>query len=329
MRALCVFAGLIMTAGCGKPPNVDTITATPIPSTSAVLRSPNGQKQVLLVRFGTRWRGNLDDTFAATSAAVFAAAADGLPPQWLGLADPSEPQIGTEGWKPLREVPTIVADAWVAGDPALRGTEPSSLVVLIRIAGTSDPARAITASLAGELAAAAGLSPPGEEAADDPGLIASRVAVEAAARAVTREETGEMNPNGKVAIIQVPVFLNDRYLAVEHAMFEDHGGEGGGFASSRFSLHDVATGASLDPDSLLDGTLREKLATIAGVRTLGGEIAVPSEWHPARPGIVLFYGEGRIAPVERGAVRVVVKWRDVLPLLAGDSPLRAIAASIH
>ncbi len=334
MRVSCALACLLVAAGCTKPPSVDTFTASPLPAACVALRSPNGQRQALLVRFGTRWHGHVDDILPAgrtgTSRAVFAVADDGAVPSLVHPENPDEPPIELTGWKPVQGIPLLVVEAWAAGSPALRQSEPASLVAMIRVAGALPAARLITAALANELAAAAGLPDPGADAIEDPGLIVSRVAVEAAARAVINEDTGEVNKLGRIAILQIPVFLNNRFLAVEHFTFEDHGGSGGGFATSRFSLHNLETGDSPDPDELLNREARAKLAQFGPVRAGAddGDPLIPEDWHPARPGIVLFYRAGTIAPIDRGAVRVVVRWKDVLPLLPADSPLRALAGSI-
>jgi len=330
MRALLPLLLLSLAAGCSKPPSVDTFTAAPLSSACVALRSPNGQRQAFLVRFGVRWQGHVDDSFASTSRAVFAIAEGGAVPSLVYPADPGEPPVDLDGWKPLTNLPLLVIEAWAAGDPALRALEPSSIVGMIRIPGDSPAAFAVSASLAGELSGAALLPAPTGEALDDPGTIASRVAIEAAALAVADEDTGRTSPLGKMAILQIPVFLNDRWLAVEHFTFEDHGGPGGGLATSRFSLHDLETGDLFDPDALLDSVVLAKLAQWSALHSGRADTPkVPSAWHPSRPGVVLVYHAGVIAPVERGAVRLVVPWREVLPMLPSVSPLREIAGSIH
>jgi hypothetical protein len=118
-----------------------------------------------------------------------------------------------------------------------------------------------------------------------------------------------------MAVFQIPVFLNHRFIAVEHHIFEDNDGVTGGREHSRFTLHNLKTGESPDPDVLIELPMLARLARMADSQT------TPSGWYPARPGIVLvFAAEG---------ARLVVPWRDALPVLPEDSPLRAVAESVH
>jgi len=189
---------------------------------------------------------------------------------------------------------------------------------MLRVAGDSPPITAVNAALAAALEAVVGLvSPPGDTL-EDPGAVAARVAVEAAIQAVVDEDSGEVNPRARVAVLQIPVLLNRRSLAVEHLLFEDNGTADGGAGTSRFTLHDLETGVSPDMDATLDAATRAKLSALPGMT------AAPAEWYPSRPGIVLVYRDAHGAEIRR-----VVPWREVLPLLPQDSPLRAVADSVY
>jgi hypothetical protein len=310
---------LIFTAaGCSRPPSAETFTAEPLTSSFAVLRSSNGQRQVLLVRAGSRWHGHLDDTFAATVRVVVADADDGALLDTVHPTDPAEPPVEIVGWRSTRDAPPVVVEAWAAGDPALRASGPSSLVSMLQVAGDSPSIAAVNAALAAAFEGAVGLvSPPGDTL-ENPGAIAARVAVEAAIQAVVDEDSGEVNPGARVAVLQIPVLLNRRFLAVEHLLFEDSGADDGGAGSSRFTLHDLETGDSPDIDATLDAATRANLLAIAEVN------ATTADWYPARPGIALVYRDAQGSEVRR-----VVPWRAVLPLLPEDSPLRAVAESVH
>ena len=313
VRAPLLFLFVLAAAGCSRPPAADTFTAEPLTSSFAALRSPNGQRQVLLVRTGSRWHGHLDDTFAVTSRAVVADADGNSFLEVVHPVDPAEPPVEIADWRHVRDLPVLIAEAWAAGDPALRADGPSSLVSMLRVAGDAPSIAAVNAALAAEFEAAVGLAPPVGDTLEDAGAIAARVAVEAAVRAVVGDETGEVNPRARMAVLQIPVLLNARFLAVEHQVFEDHGGEDGGVGSSRFTLHDLETGGSPDLDALVN------LDLLARFGELTGSEETPASWYPSRPGIVLAY-----RPVRR-----VVPWREVLPLLPEDSPLRAVAESVH
>lgn len=270
------------------------------------------------MRVGTRWHGHFDDTFAPTSRSVVAEADAGDFLDTVHPADPAEPPIEIAGWRTLRDLPVLVVESWAAGDPSLRATGPSSIVSMLRVAGDSPAAAAVSAALAAEFEGAVGLAAPPGDTLEDPGAVASRVAAEAAARAVVDEESGTVNPRARMAVFQVPVLLNQRFLAVEHQIFEDGGGVGGGSGTSRFTLHNLETGETADLDALVD------LGQLARLGALTGATESPSGWYPARPGVVLVY-----RGVSGTDTRLVVPWRDVLPLMPADSPLRAVADSVH
>ncbi|HUG12250.1 MAG TPA: hypothetical protein VMM36_14630 [Opitutaceae bacterium] len=318
VRALCLLLLLIAAAGCSRPPSVASFDASPLPSAFASLHSPNGQRQVLLVRTGSRWQGHLDDSFAATAHSVVAETDDGSLPEILHPADLAEPPIEIAGWRQTRDAPVLIVESWAAGDPALRASGPSAIVSMIRVAGDSFAIAAINATLAAELEGAVGLAAPVGETLTDPGAVASRVAIEAAVRVVVDEESGAVNPRARIAVFQIPVLLNRRFLAVEHQIFEDHGNEEGAASPSRFTLHNLETGESPDPDALLDPALLARLAALAG------ETTASADWYVARPGIVLVTRDAHGAESRR-----VVPWRDALPLLPADSPLRDVAESLH
>lgn len=318
MRTAIAFALLLAAAGCSRTPSADTFTAEPLPSAFAAVRSPNGQRQALVVRAGAHWQGHLDDVFASSAQLVFGEPTDGSFPEVLHPADSAGPPVEIAGWRPVSGLPVLIVDAWAAGDPALRAQGPSAMVAMLRLSGDSTASLDVNAALAAEFEGAVGLaSPPGDTPAD-PGAIAARVAVEAAVLAVLDEESGAVSPRARMAVGQIPVFLNARFLAVEHRIFEERGDGAPGSASSRFTLHDLLTGATLEPDALIDQ------AALAALSAITGAADAPVGWYPARPGIVV---------VHRGAgdvyLRRVVRWRDALPLLPADSPLRAMAESVH
>jgi len=318
MRAPILLMLVLAAAGCSRPPSADTFTASPLTSSFAALRSANGQRQVLLVRVGMRWHGHFDDTFAATSRVVAAESDNDSILDAVHPVDPAEPPVGIADWRPIRDLPVLIVESWAAGDPSLLASGPSSLVSMLRVAGDSAAAADVSAALAAEFEGAVGLAAPADDTLADPGAVASRVAVEAAVRAVIDEESGVANPRARMAIFQIPVLLNQRFLAVEHQVLEDHGGEDGGVETSRFTLHNLETGESLDLVALLDPDQLARLAALAGA------VGSPVDWYPARPGVVLVY---RATSGE--SVRRVVPWRAVLPLVQEDSPLRAVADSVH
>jgi len=317
MRLWWVFL-LLAAAGCSRPPSADTFSAEPLPSAFAVLRSPNGQRQLLLVRGGSRWHGHLDDTFSATALTVVAEADDGTISEVLHPTDPTEHPVEIAGWRQLRDAPLLIVEAWAAGDPSLRASGPSALVSMLRVAGDSPAIDKVNAALAAELEGAVGLAAPMGETLADPGAVVSRVAIEAAVRVVVDEESGAVNPRARIAVFQVPILLNRRFLAVEHQTFEDHGDNGEAASPSRFTLHNLETGDSPDPDALLDQSMLARIAALAG------DTVPPADWYVARPGIVLV---NRDAPGAES--RRVARWRDALPLLPEDSPLREVADSVH
>jgi hypothetical protein len=315
VRALSHFLLLFAVAGCSRPPSADSFDASPLPSAFAVLRSPNGQRQVLLVRAGTRWQGHFDDGFAATVHSVVGETEDENLPDLLHPADPDEPPIETAGWRQTRDAPLVIVEAWAAGDPALRASGPSAIVSMIRVAGESPAIDIVNAALAAELEGAVGLAAPVGEMLTDPAAVVSQTAAEAAVRVVVDEDSGAVNPHARIAVFQVPVLLNRRFLAVEHQIFEHHGAGEDVASSSRFTLHNLETGESPAPDALLDQALLARMAALAG------DASAPTEWYPARPGIVLVFAAGD--------ARRVVLWRVALPLLPEDSPLREVAESVH
>ena len=331
MRTLSVVLLVLFAAGCSKPPGADTFTASPLPSAFVVLRSPNGQRHALLTLCGDRWQGQVDDTFAASSRAVFAGASGRELPEFVDFADPSAPPEDIAAWKPVTGLPVVVVEAFAGGDPSIPGAGPSSMVSLLRVAGDPPELALVNAALAADLAASVGVILPAGDSQPESEAVASGVAVEAAVQAVIDETAGTVNPRARMALLQIPVFLNSRFLAVEHYKYEDHGGEDGGTATSRFTLHDLTTGASPDPDALLDMSAISALARIAPTPGRIDPVSdeAPVDWHPSRPGVVLLYRAGSIAPVGHGSVRTVVPWRDVLPLLPEGSPLRAVAESVH
>jgi hypothetical protein len=318
VRALPLVLFVLTVSGCSRPPSAETFTAEPLSSSFVALRSPNGQQHVLLVRTGSRWHGRFDDTFAATVRAVVADADDNPSPEVVHPADPAEPSIEVAGWRPVRDLPVLVVEAWAAGDPALRASGPTSLVSMLRVAGDSPQIAAVNSTLASWIESAVGfVSPPGDTL-EDPGAIAARVAVEAAIQAVVDEDSGEVNPRARVAVLQIPVLLNRRFLAVEHLLFEDNGTDEGGAGTSRFTLHDLETGGSPDAEATLDAATRAKLLAIAGVTGLG------AAWYPSRAGIAFVFRDAPGATIRR-----VVPWREALLVLPADSPLRAVAESVH
>jgi hypothetical protein len=315
VRAQCLLLLFLAAAGCSRPPAADTFTAEPLSAAFAVLRSPNGQRQVLLVRTGTRWQGHYDDTFTNAAGFVFADTDDGDVPEVVHPADPAGGSFEIAGWRQRRDMPVIIVESWAAGNPSLRASGPSALVSMLRIAGDSPAAASINTALAAEFEGAVGLAAPVGQPLTDPSTVAARVAVEAAVRAVVDGESGEFHANSRMAVFQIPVFLNHRFIAVEHHIFEDNDGLAGGREHSRFTLHNLETGESPDPDVLIELPMLARLARMADSQT------TPSGWYPARPGIVLvFAAEG---------ARLVVPWRDALPVLPEDSPLRAVAESVH
>lgn len=318
---------ILAAAGCSRPPSADTFVASPLPSAFVALHSSNGQRQAFLERVGERWHGHLDDAFSSKAFAIVADADNGKLPGVVEPANPAEPPIDLAGWKPLPDLPVLIIESWAAGDPSLRASGPTSMVSMIRVAGDSQAIAAVNAALAATLEGDVGLvSPPGD-ALVDPGAVVANVATTAATRAITDEETGEVNPRARMAIFQIPVLLNRRFLAVEHFTFEDVSGEAEGAAYSHFTLHDLETGGSPDPDALIDPGTLTKLAALTSAQKLeGATTEAPVDWYPARPGIVLVYRLG--AGGETGR-RIVVPWRKVLPLLPPDSPLRAVAESVH
>jgi hypothetical protein len=318
VRALFFALVIIAAAGCSRPPSADAFTPSPLTSSFSALRSANGQRQVLLVRTGSRWHGHFDDTFAVTARIIVAEVDDSTPLEVVHPTDPAEPPVEIGEWRTIRDLPVLVVEAWAAGDPSLRASGPSSLVSMLRVAGDTPSIAAVNAALAAEFEAAVGLAAPAGDTLEDPGAIAARVAVEAATQAVVDEDSGAVNPRARMAVLQIPVLLNRRFLAVEHQIFEDNGTEEGGIGTSRFTLHDLETGASPLPDAILDASLLASLLSFAGVT------APTADWYPARPGIVLVYRDAQGVEVRR-----VVPWRDVLPLLPADSPLRAVAESVH
>lgn len=274
------------------------------------------------MRVGARWHGHFDDLLpagrTAVACAVVAEADDSALLDAVHPTDPAEPSVEIADWRPIRDLPVLVVESWAAGDPSLRASLPSSLVSMLRVAGDTSALAMVNAALAAEFEGAVGLAAPVGDMLEDPGAVAARVAVEAAALAVIDEESGVANPRARMAIFQIPVLLNRQFLAVEHQIFEDNGGADGGARAARFTLHNLETGESPDPDELLD------LESLARFSALAGSTESPVHWYPARPGVVLVY---------RGApgtdLRRVVPWRNVLPLLPADSPLRAVAESVH
>ena len=324
MRTAIALLSVIVAAGCSRPPGEESFVASSLPSAFVSLHSPNGQQQLLIERFGSRWQGILDDTFASTSVVVVADSGDGLFPEFVRGTGPGDPPVDISAWKKITGRPGLVVDAWAATDPGLRTEGPSAIVSLIRLAGDSAQVTAINSSLAAELEGAIGLAPPPGDTLVDPGAVASRVAVEAALHAVVDEDSGAVRPGARMAVLQIPVFLTDRFLAVEHFVFEDSSGSGGGSSVSRFTLHDLKSGEAMEPDALLDTLALDRLnAIVAGYNKTPGE--TPVAWHPSRPGVVLVF-----PPNTSGvAKRIVLPWRTVLAIVPEDSPLRAIADSIH
>lgn len=318
MRALLFVLLVVAVAGCSRPTTADAFTPSPLTSSFVALRSANGRRQVLLVRNGSRWHGHFDDTFSATALTVVAEVDDNALLEVVHPVDPTEPPVEISGWRPVRDLPVLIVEAWAAGDPSLRASGPSSIVSMLRVAGDAPSIAAVNAALAAGFEAAVGLAAPDGDTLEDPGAVAARVAVEAATQAVVDEDSGSVNPRARMAVLQIPVLLNRRFLAVEHQLFEDNGTDEGGAGTSRFTLHDLGSGESPDPDAILDAETRASLLSFAGVT------ALTANWHPARPGVALVYRGAKGAEVRR-----VVPWRDVLPLLPADSPLRAVAESVH